>query len=232
MCGICGFIDSRAATSQHELEALAGRMADRLLHRGPDADGVWAEAAAGAALGHRRLSIIDLSPAGRQPMLSHDGSWVIAFNGEIYNFQALRAELEAAQGAIAWRGHSDTEVVLECVAAWGPLETARRLNGMFAIALWDRAQRRLHLMRDRVGKKPLYYVWMKGSFLFGSELKALAAHPDFRGEVDRGALSLYRRHNYVPGPYSIYRGIAKLVPGTVLTIDPARPGETPAPEAY
>ncbi len=232
MCGICGFIDSRAALSQTDLEALAGRMAGCLRHRGPDAGGVWAEAPAGAAMGHRRLSIIDLSPAGTQPMLSHDGSWVVAFNGEIYNFQALRAELEAAQGPIAWRGHSDTEVVLECVAAWGPLKTARRLNGMFAMALWDRGHRRLHLIRDRLGKKPLYYGWMNGSFIFGSELKSLAPHPDFRGEVDRGALSLYLRHNYVPGPYSIYRGIAKLTPGTMLTIDPARPGRCPEPAPF
>jgi asparagine synthase (glutamine-hydrolysing) len=232
MCGICGYLDARAATGQDELLATVAAMAATMPHRGPDDQGVWAEARTGVALGQCRLSIIDLSPQGHQPMVSADGRWVTVYNGEAYNFAEVRAELEAQVGPLPWRGHSDTEVLLECVARWGVETTLKRLNGMFALALWDRREKLLFLARDRVGKKPLYYGWQDKHFLFGSELKALVAHPAFGADIDRGALSLYLRHNYVPGPHSIYEGIRKLTPGTWLVIDAKRPGQTPEPRPY
>lgn len=231
MCGFAGFVDARAETSRERLEALVGRMADTLRHRGPDDRGSWADEEAGVALGHRRLSIVDLSPEGHQPMSSAAGRYVLAFNGEIYNFPALRRELEG-RGA-RFRGHSDTEVLLAAVEAWGVRGAVGRAVGMFAFALWDREARTLTLARDRMGEKPLYYGWAGRAFLFGSELKALRAHPAWEGEVDRGALALFVRHNDVPAPHSIYRGIRKLVPGTLLTLRfPVAPGTMPAPEAY
>jgi asparagine synthase (glutamine-hydrolysing) len=187
-----------------------------MLHRGPDDAGVWSDAEAGVALGHRRLSIIDLSPLGHQPMLSACGRFVLSYNGEIYNFPALRSELE--QAGDFFRGHSDTEVLLAAFARWGIVETCRRINGMFAFALWDRRQRELTLCRDRFGQKPLYYGWSGQSFLFGSELKALAAYPGFAPEIDQEAVTLYLRHGYVPTPRSIWAGIRKLPPGTLLTL--------------
>jgi asparagine synthase (glutamine-hydrolysing) len=190
-------------------------MADTIQHRGPDDGSVWADAAAGIALGHRRLSIIDLSLNGRQPMSSASGRYVIVFNGEIYNFQELRRELE---GTVAFRGHSDTEVMLACVERWGIEASLARWNGMFAFGLWDRQERVLHLGRDRFGEKPLYYGWMADTFLFASELKALRTHPAFRAEVNRDALALYLRHNCVPAPHSIFRGIYKLLPGHLLRV--------------
>ena len=215
MCGIAGFIDLRRQTSSENLCAMAKRMADTLQHRGPDDGSVWADAAAGIALGHRRLSIIDLSPNGRQPMSSASGRYVIVFNGEIYNFQELRGELE---GTEAFRGHSDTEVMLACVERWGIEASLARWNGMFAFGLWDRQERILHLGRDRFGEKPLYYGWMGDTFLFASELKALRTHPAFRTEVNRDALALYLRHNCVPAPHSIFRGVYKLLPGHLLRV--------------
>lgn len=193
-------------------------MTAAIAHRGPDDGGTWFDPDAGIALGHRRLSILDLSVLGHQPMHSADGRWVIIFNGEIYNFRELRDELEAAGDR--FRGHSDTEVMLAAFSRWGLAPAARRMAGMFAFAAWDRGERRLHLVRDRFGEKPLYYGWMGGCFLFGSELKALKAHPRFRGEVDRGALALYTRHNYIPAPLSIYRDIHKLLPGHIATVHP------------
>ena len=193
-------------------------MADRLVHRGPDDAGVWADAGAGVALGHRRLAIIDLSPAGHQPMLSDCGRYVIAFNGEIYNHLALRGEL-AGQ---AWRGHSDTETLLAGIAAWGLEATLQRSVGMFAIALWDRQAQTLSLARDRFGEKPLYYGWVgqgvQRAFAFASELKALRAYPRFANPVCRQALGDYLRFMYVPAPLSIYEGIYKLPPGSLLTV--------------
>jgi asparagine synthase (glutamine-hydrolysing) len=191
-------------------------MSDALVHRGPDDSGEWVDAEAGVAMGLRRLAILDLSPAGHQPMMSPSGRYIGTFNGEIYNFSDLRKELR-----VEWRGHSDTEVMLAAFDAWGLDGAVNRFNGMFAIALWDRQQRWLHLVRDRMGVKPLYYGFAGKTLLYGSELKALRQHPDFEGKIDRSALQLYLRFMYVPAPYSIYEGISKLMPGTILTFDPA-----------
>lgn len=220
MCGIAGFLDPRRRGDPQSYERVARGMADRLAHRGPDNAGTWCDADAGIALGFRRLAILDLTSAGHQPMVSASGQCVIVFNGEIYNHRALRAEL-AAQGVTAWRGHSDTETLVEAIAHWGFAATLPRLNGMFAIALWDRRQRRLWLARDPFGEKPLYYGWSDGVFLFGSELKALAAHPAWRGTLDRGALGLFLAHAFVPGPWSAYDGIRKLPPGAFIGISAA-----------
>jgi len=215
MCGIAGFIGTAVEDRQQTLRCMTAT----LVHRGPDDAGHWFDDRAGLALGHRRLSVLDLSPAGHQPMLSPSDRYAIVFNGEIYNHHAIRAELERSGVAPAWRGHSDTETLLAAVDAWGLRPSLDRCVGMFALALWDRQQRRLSLARDRAGEKPLYYGVRNGVFLFGSELKALRAHPAFQGEIDRGALALYLRHNYVPDPYSIYRGIRKLLPGTMVEVD-------------
>jgi len=229
MCGIAGAVDTRARSSAAELDAIARRMADALIHRGPDDGGTWTDAGAGVALGHRRLSILDLSPEGHQPMRSACGRFVIVYNGEVYNYRELRAELEKERAAPAWRGHSDTEVILAAIRHWGLDAALGRFVGMFAFALWDQEQRVLHLVRDRMGEKPLYYGWINDVFLFGSELKALRAHPQWRGEIDRNALALFLRHNYIPAPYSIYRNVYKLRPGTALTLrlDGSRTGAEP-----
>ena len=211
MCGIAGVM------SRH-LEALAPAfvraMTDAIAHRGPDDSGQWDDAEMGIALGHRRLSILDLSPAGHQPMLSGSGRFALVFNGEIYNHLELRAELEDQ----AWRGHSDTETLLAASERWGVETTLRKCVGMFALALWDRESRTLTLARDRLGEKPLYYGWQQGVFVFASELKAIRAHPAFEGKIDRDVLALFLRHNYAPAPYSIYKGISKLPPGTYYQI--------------
>ncbi len=217
MCGLTGFLACGTACPAGA-EALARRMAAALTHRGPDDQGVWADADTGIALAHRRLSILDLSPQGHQPMLSQCGRYVIVFNGEVYNFAAIRDELERAGAAPAWRGHSDTEVMLAAIAAWGLEAALKKFVGMFAFALWDREARTLSLARDRLGEKPLYYGWQGKTFLFGSELKALRAHPAFRAGIDRDALTLFLRHNAIPSPYSIYHGIHKLPPGTFLQL--------------
>jgi len=232
MCGIAGFFSLNRG-SQEPAETIR-RMTDAITHRGPDDDGQWVDLDAGIALGQRRLSILDLSPAGHQPMASAEGRFIIVFNGEIYNFADIRNELEARNPSVVWRGHSDTELILAAFEAWGIEASVRRFVGMFAIALWDRQDRVLHLMRDRFGEKPLYYGWSGRTFLFGSEVKALKAHPDWDAGINRDALALYLRHNCVPGPYSIYTGIAKLTPGTVLTLSTAGavPGVTPQPSPY
>ncbi|HEU5286674.1 MAG TPA: asparagine synthase (glutamine-hydrolyzing) [Sphingomicrobium sp.] len=217
MCGIAGII----ASSRLE-ERDVRRLIDPITHRGPDDEGVWIDAEAGVGFGHRRLAILDLSPAGHQPMTSADGRYVITYNAEIYNHAELRAELEAAGAAPpgGWRGHSDTETLLECVSAWGLAETLPRIVGMFAFALWDRQERQLHLVRDRFGEKPLYYGWAGRDFLFASELKAIRAHPRFDGSIDRRALKLFAARTYIPAPLSIYRRLFKLEPGCVLTVTP------------
>ena len=196
-------------------------MTDALRHRGPDDAGYWMDPDSGVGLGHRRLAILDLSPEGRQPMRSASGRYIVVFNGEVYNFGELRTDLEH-QG-VRFRGRSDTEVMLAAIERWGVPDAVRRFAGMFAFALWDVADRTLHLVRDRLGEKPLYYGWMGRTFLFGSELKALRAHPAWHGDVDRGALVSYLRHSYVPSPHSIYQGVRKVSPGTIVTVSHGRP---------
>ena len=231
MCGFAGFLSAQPG-NLGGLEALAARMASAIAHRGPDDAGVWADAQAGVALGFRRLAIIDLTPAGNQPMASNGGRFVITFNGEIYNHLEMRAELQAAGAALAWRGHSDTETLLAGFEHWGLEATLKRTVGMFAIALWDVQARTLHLARDRFGEKPLYYGWTGSgagrAFVFGSELKALRAFPDFANPVCRQALAQYMRFMAVPAPRSIYQGIYKLEPGCLLTIQGAAPLAAPA----
>lgn len=222
MCGFAGFLGF-SALGLEGVPATAQKMGRAVRHRGPDDSGVWHDADGQIALIHQRLSILDLSPAGRQPMASTSGRYVIAFNGEIYNHLALRQELEkVAPPEAGWRGHSDTETLLAGIDAWGLETTLTRSVGMFALAVWDRQARVLSLARDRVGEKPLYFGWQgqgqRRVFLFGSELGALKAHPAFAASIDRGALALLMRHNYIPAPYSIHEGIAKLEPGTLLRV--------------
>jgi asparagine synthase (glutamine-hydrolysing) len=225
MCGFVGFLGG-VATAEED-SALLRRMAYKLVHRGPDDAGTWADANKRIGFGHQRLAIVDLSAAGHQPMVSPRSRFVIAFNGEIYNHLALRSELEAQGKAPAWRGNSDTETLLASIETWG-LEVALNMTiGMFAFALWDCDALTLTLARDRMGEKPLYFGWQgegaRRAFLFGSELKALNAHPAFSAPIDRGALCLLMRYNYIPAPYSIYQGIAKLEPGCILTVSLAQP---------
>jgi asparagine synthase (glutamine-hydrolysing) len=239
MCGLTGFWQPGGCNT-HEAQALARSMTDTLIHRGPDDSGIWLDGETGLALGHRRLAILDLSPAGHQPMLSAGGRYIIVFNGEIYNHLELREEVRGTrskgqwEGGKAWRGHSDTETLLAAIESWGIEAALKKAVGMFALALWDRETRTLTLARDRMGEKPLYYGWQGSAFLFGSELKALRVHPAFVGEIDRDALALYLRHNYVPAPFSIYRGICKLTPGTYLHLSErdAKARITPAPRPY
>lgn len=230
MCGICGLW---SYDKQHPVaESLLRRMNDEMAHRGPDDSGYWCDPAAGIGFGHRRLSIIDLSAAGHQPMFSADDRFVITFNGEIYNFPALRRDL-AARG-FAFRGTSDTEVMLAAFSAWGVAATLKRLVGMYAFAVWDRTEQVLYLARDRMGEKPLYYGWAGRNFLFGSSLRALQQHPAWQEEPDRGALALLLRHNFIPAPWTIFRSMRKLPPGTMLCLPAAqiKPGDYPAPVPY
>lgn len=213
MCGLAGILTAGAVREEH-LDQMAGAVR----HRGPDDQGIWLDSSAGIGLAHTRLSILDLSPAGHQPMSSASGRYMIAFNGEIYNHLDLRADLARAGTTPAWRGHSDTETLLYGIETWGIEGCVRRTVGMFAMAIWDRESRDLSLVRDRAGEKPLYYGWQGDTFLFGSDLRSLKAHPAFRGVIDRDALTLLMRHNYIPAPYSIYRGIRKQEPGTILRV--------------
>ena len=228
MCGLAGFLQASRLDSD-QAHVLAMRMGERITHRGPDDGGVWCDVDAGIGLSHRRLSIVDLSPAGHQPMVSASGRYVITFNGEIYNHLSLRANLEKAtlspnaspasrRVEHAWHGHSDTETLLACFDAWGIEATIKKSIGMFAFAVWDKQTRTLTLGRDRLGEKPLYYGWQGDTFLFGSELKALKAHPAFLAKIDRNSLALLMRHNCIPAPYSIYQCIAKLQPGCLLAV--------------
>lgn len=218
MCGIAGELRSHPLERDEHLHAMGLAIA----HRGPDAAGIWTDKDAGIGLVHRRLAIVDLTPAGQQPMTSASRRYVMVFNGEIYNHLSLRKDLESGGRAPTWRGHSDSETLLAGIDAWGIQETLMRCVGMFAIALWDREHRTLCLARDRLGEKPLYFGWQSRGqdrvFLFGSELKALKAHPAFEGRINRQSLALFMRHNYVPTPYSIYEGIQKLQPGCCLEV--------------
>lgn len=244
MCGFTGFLDRKHVLNDEEVRPILDAMNRRILNRGPDDDGIWIDGNQGIGLAHRRLSILDLSAAGHQPMVSQSQRYVLVFNGEIYNHLEIRRDIEqfgsapvhplADQSAMAesrhearWRGHSDTETLLAAIEAFGVGEALTRSRGMFAFALWDRHDRLLYLARDRMGEKPLYYGWQGDTFLFGSELKALEAHPDFRGEIDRSALSELLRLGYIPGPGSIYRHIHKLPPGTFLAIGIHRPEARP-----
>ena len=215
MCGFTGFIDFNPATGREELQAIVDRMTDALVHRGPDDRGTFVDAAAGVALGHRRLAIIDLSPLGRQPMASTDARYQLVFNGEIYNYVELRSTLKKA--GCAFRGTSDTEVLLAAICEWGLVNALKKCNGMFALALWDARQRELALARDRLGIKPVYFGRFGRHVLFGSELKALQRHPAFETNIDRAALAEFVRHSYIPAPLSIYRNVQKLRPGFVTT---------------
>ncbi|AIF47935.1 asparagine synthase (glutamine-hydrolyzing) [Dyella japonica] len=219
MCGITGFW-RMGGDGGDGLRGQAEAMSARLRHRGPDDCGVWCDERAGLALAQQRLSVLDLSAAGHQPMHSACGRYVVVFNGEIYNHVDLRHRLAGEGEAVAWRGHSDTETLLACLVAWGVEETLRSCVGMFAFALWDRQRRELTLARDRMGEKPLYYGWQGDTLLFGSELKALRAHPAFNAAIDRNALALFLRHDCVPAPHTIYNGIYKLRPGYLLRIGP------------
>ncbi|MDP6774778.1 MAG: asparagine synthase (glutamine-hydrolyzing), partial [Rhodospirillales bacterium] len=222
MCGIAGYVDLKGQTPGERLEATARAMAETMRHRGPDDGGVWSAPQAGVALASRRLAVRDLSPAGHQPMASEDGRHVLVYNGEIYDIDGLRGELRAR--GRRFMGDSDSEVLLHACAEWGPEKTVKRLNGMFAFAFWDGDRRTLTLARDRLGIKPLYWAETDGLFLFGSELKALGAHPDWRPELDRDALAAYSRLSYVPAPRCIWRGAHKLEPGTVLTLGAGKTG--------
>jgi asparagine synthase (glutamine-hydrolysing) len=212
MCGIAGFWQNKKASGPPE--DILTRMGDALKHRGPDDSGIFYEAS-GVGFVHRRLSIVDLSPAGHQPMTSASGRYTIVFNGEVYNFEEIKAELGAGY---AWRGHSDTEVMLEAIDRWGLDQALKRFVGMFAFALWDRQEQELSLVRDRLGIKPLYYGRVNGDFVFGSELKAIAAYPGFEGRINRDALALYMRYSYVPAPHCIYYGLHKLQQGCILAL--------------
>jgi asparagine synthase (glutamine-hydrolysing) len=224
MCGIAGFVlQSVSDTERHDL---LFAMTQALAHRGPDDCGLWSDPALGVSLGHRRLSILDLSPLGHQPMVSASGDLIVVFNGEVYNYRELRAELEGR--GVRFRGDSDTEVVVAAVEQWGIEKALRRFNGMFALAVWDRSARLLRLARDRVGIKPLYYGWRQGAFVFASELKAFDAVSRFGGQVDVNALALFLRHNYIPAPYAVYLETCKLEPGTLLTLDLRQAPMSPA----
>ena len=238
MCGIAGILDPSAATTDSLLKRTAQAMGDSLCHRGPDDAGAWADPSAGVSVAFRRLSVVDLSAHGNQPMHSACGRYTMVLNGEIYNHVELRAEL--ARTGVTFRGHADSEVALAAVAAWGLGAAVRRFNGMFGLAIWDARDRTLSLARDRLGEKPLYYGWAGQHLVFGSELKALRAHPRFDAGVDPGVLALYLRHTYVPSPYAIHPRTWKLPPGTVLRLAATggrlpvvtAGGTLPAPEPF
>jgi len=220
MCGIAGFLVKNRTNYSGNLSEQATHMSEAIFSRGPDDRGVWIDKAAGVALSHARLSIIDLSSAGHQPMESASGRYAIVFNGEIYNHKEIRYNLR--DQVSYWRGHSDTETLLNAIEIWGLESTLKKCEGMFALAVWDRNKSILMLARDRLGEKPLYYGWqgngVDAAFLFGSELKALRKHPSFKFDINRDAINLLLRHNCIPAPYSIYKNISKLMPGTILSI--------------
>lgn len=220
MCGLAGFITSQAYDWSL---ACADKMAQSIHHRGPDGSGVWSDTSGRVNLAHARLAIVDLSVEGHQPMLSPSGRFTMVFNGEVYNFKLLRKELEGL--GLSFRGHSDTEVLLNGFEAWGVEATIKKSVGMFAIALWDSHENRLHLIRDRVGEKPLYYGLVNNSLVFSSELKAFKQFPGFSGEINRNSLALMMRHNYIPAPHSIYKDVYKLPAATILSVELESPGD-------
>lgn len=230
MCGFVGFLTNQG-TGLEDPQTVVRRMASTIKHRGPDDSGSWFDLENGIAMAHRRLAIVDLTPAGHQPMHSANGRFVLAFNGEVYNHLEIRSKLSQVGSAPAWRGHSDTETLLSAIECWGVEVALNHVVGMFAIALWDLHTRTLYLARDRFGEKPLYYGWVGDvehpAFVFGSELKALRAYPSFSNTVSRESLALYMRFTYVPTPYSIYEHIFKLEPGCVLSVNgPIPPAST------
>ena len=216
MCGITGIFGS---LKKEEFDSSIYKMTSVLTHRGPDDGGVLVDADNNIAFGHRRLSIIDLSIAGHQPMSSSCGRFTVVFNGEIYNHLKIRSELDVSGSGILWKGRSDTETLVAAFSEWGVDKTLKRLSGMFAIAIWDSNTKELSLVRDRLGEKPLYYGWSDGIFLFGSELKALRKYKGFSSQIDRNVLSLYMQYMYVPNPYSIFENVYKLEPGCILKMD-------------
>ncbi len=217
MCGFAGYFT--LGSGEQASEQILQRMSDAIVHRGPDDGGVWIDPGKRLGLSHRRLAIVDLSAAGHQPMASAAGRYVMVYNGEVYNHLQMRQSLLQAGAAPVWHGHSDTETLLAGFEHWGVEETLKRAIGMFALAVFDHSGQKLILARDRLGEKPLYAGWQGNAFLFGSELKALKSHPGFLHQLDRDALVLYFRHNYIPAPYSIYQGIGKLQPGSMLEVD-------------
>jgi asparagine synthase (glutamine-hydrolysing) len=223
MCGLTGVFDPNQRLSLEGLKKIVSEMTAAIVHRGPDDAGVWVEPDGKLAFGHRRLSIIDLSDAGKQPMVSADGRWVIAYNGEMYNTAKIRELL----GEVKYRGHSDTEVLVEAFSQWGVERTVREINAMFAFAAWDSQENELWLGRDRFGEKPLYYGWHESLLIFGSELKALVAVPGFHPEIDRQALGQLIQFSEIPAPDTIYRGIKKLAPGSLLRV--AKADSSPEP---
>lgn len=232
MCGIAGIL-KKPDGERIAIRQYTTRMTATLAHRGPDASDVWTDEAAGVSLGHRRLAILDLTAAGAQPMHSDCGRLAVTFNGEIYNHLSIRSELEAAKAAPNWRGHSDTETLLYAIRHWGINDALQRFNGMFAFAIWDARDRCLTLCRDRFGEKPLFYGWIGSDFVFASELKALAAHPNWNPTIDRRALTAFMRHSYVPAPWTIWEGVRKLVSGSSLRIpETVGRGELPQPASY
>ena len=213
MCGFAGFVGYNGFCTD-KVESIASSMGNAIFHRGPDDFGNWHDDRAEIMLVHRRLSILDLSAAGHQPMISSSGRFIIAFNGEIYNHLDLRGDLKDRK----FIGHSDTETLLSLIETYGVVSTLNKIVGMFSFALWDRDKNNLYLARDRMGEKPLYYGWQNNIFIFGSELKAFKAHPAFRGEIDRDSIAMQLRNSCIPAPHSIYKGVKKLLPGTYLTL--------------
>lgn len=236
MCGIAGFFNLGSWGMPTEANSTLLEMAGAIRSRGPDDMGVWTDQEAGIGLAHRRLAIVDLSPAGHQPMHSPSGRYAVVYNGEIYNHGKVRKQLEENGQAPAWKGHSDTETLVAALDSWGIRETIRQCVGMFALAIWDRRERALTLVRDRLGEKPLYYGLTGGpnakSVVFGSELKALREHPEFEAHINRDAICLLMRHNYIPAPYSIYQNVYKLPPGCSITFSATHKKHSFEPEKY